>query len=121
MEKPVLVLRETTERPEVVAVGAARVVGTNPDRIVAETVRLLEDPAAYAQMAAVSESFWRWPSSGADCRYATANQPGMRPIEISYGHSHAVFSSDETRYELKWRPPGSSDETVIFLGLRFKI
>ena len=57
LDKPVLVLRETTERPEVVAVGAARVVGTDPDRIVAETVRLLDDPAAYAQMAAAPNPF----------------------------------------------------------------
>jgi len=57
LDKPVLVLRETTERPEVVAVGAARVVGTDPDRIVAETVRLLDDPAAYALMAAALNPF----------------------------------------------------------------
>ena len=57
LDKPVLVLRETTERPEVVAVGAARVVGTDPDRIVAETVRLLDDPGAYAKMAAAPNPF----------------------------------------------------------------
>lgn len=48
---PVLVLRETTERPEGVAAGTARLVGTDPDRIVAETIRLLDDPAAHAAMA----------------------------------------------------------------------
>jgi UDP-N-acetylglucosamine 2-epimerase (non-hydrolysing) len=47
---PVLVLRETTERPEAVEAGAARVVGTDPDRIVAEGGRLLTDPAAHAAM-----------------------------------------------------------------------
>ena len=51
LDKPVLVLRETTERPEAEAVGAARVVGTDPQRIVAETYRLLDDPVAYARMA----------------------------------------------------------------------
>lgn len=49
--KPVLVLRSTTERPEGVAAGASRLVGTDPDRIVAETARLLDDPDAYAAMA----------------------------------------------------------------------
>ena len=49
--KPVLVLREVTERPEGVAAGTARVVGTDPARIVAEAGRLLDDPAAYAAMA----------------------------------------------------------------------
>ena len=44
-------LRETTERPEAGTVGAARVVGTGPQRIVAETYRLLDDAAAYARMA----------------------------------------------------------------------
>jgi UDP-N-acetylglucosamine 2-epimerase (non-hydrolysing) len=48
--KPVLVMRETTERPEAVAAGTARLVGTDPDRIVAEVRRLLEDPAAYESM-----------------------------------------------------------------------
>jgi len=49
--KPVLVLRETTERPEAVAAGAARLVGCDPDRIVAETSRLLDDDDAYRHMA----------------------------------------------------------------------
>ena len=49
--KPVLVLREKTERPEAVAAGVVRLVGTNRQRIVAETTTLLTDPAAYAAMA----------------------------------------------------------------------
>ncbi len=49
--KPILVLRETTERPEGVAAGAAMLVGTDTERILAEATRLLTDPAAYAQMA----------------------------------------------------------------------
>lgn len=49
--KPVLVMRDTTERPEAVDAGTVRLVGTNTDRIVAEVTRLLDDPAAYAQMA----------------------------------------------------------------------
>ncbi len=48
---PVLVLRETTERPEAVEAGVVRVVGTDAQRIVAETFRLLDDPAAHAAMA----------------------------------------------------------------------
>ncbi|MFN8545782.1 MAG: UDP-N-acetylglucosamine 2-epimerase (non-hydrolyzing) [Candidatus Binatia bacterium] len=49
--KPVLVMRETTERPEGVEAGTARLVGTSRARIVAEAERLLRDPAAYAAMA----------------------------------------------------------------------
>jgi UDP-N-acetylglucosamine 2-epimerase (non-hydrolysing) len=49
--RPVLVLRDKTERPEVIALGTARLVGTEPDRILAEAGRLLADPAAHAAMA----------------------------------------------------------------------
>ncbi|HET9644530.1 MAG TPA: UDP-N-acetylglucosamine 2-epimerase (non-hydrolyzing), partial [Burkholderiaceae bacterium] len=49
--KPVLVMRKTTERPEGVAAGTVKLVGTNADDIVGEASRLLDDPAAYAAMA----------------------------------------------------------------------
>lgn len=49
--KPVLVMRDTTERPEAVAAGTVRLVGTDRSRIVSETSRLLHDAAAYRQMA----------------------------------------------------------------------
>ncbi|WP_431470003.1 non-hydrolyzing UDP-N-acetylglucosamine 2-epimerase [Sphingosinithalassobacter sp. LHW66-3] len=55
--KPVLVMRETTERPEGVAAGTARLVGTSENRIVAEANRLLDDPAAYAAMARAHNPF----------------------------------------------------------------
>lgn len=48
---PVLVLRDTTERPEAVGAGVARLVGTNPQVIYDETVRLLEDEQMYREMA----------------------------------------------------------------------
>jgi UDP-N-acetylglucosamine 2-epimerase (non-hydrolysing) len=48
---PVLVLRTVTERPEGVRAGTARVVGVDPDRIVAEATRLLDDEASYRAMA----------------------------------------------------------------------
>jgi UDP-N-acetylglucosamine 2-epimerase (non-hydrolysing) len=44
--KPVLVMRETTERPEGVEAGTAKLVGTSEERIVAEVSNLLDDPAA---------------------------------------------------------------------------
>jgi UDP-N-acetylglucosamine 2-epimerase (non-hydrolysing) len=49
--KPVLVMRETTERPEAVAAGTVKLVGTHTDTIVAEASRLLSDPVAYQAMA----------------------------------------------------------------------
>jgi UDP-N-acetylglucosamine 2-epimerase (non-hydrolysing) len=49
--KPVLVLRETTERPEGVEAGVAKLVGVDPERIVAEASRLLSSEEAYLAMA----------------------------------------------------------------------
>lgn len=48
--KPVLVMRETTERPEAVAAGTVRLVGTDEERIVAEATQLLEDEEHYRRM-----------------------------------------------------------------------
>lgn len=49
--KPVLVLRRETERPEAVAEGVVKLVGPDCDAIMAESIRLLDDPAYYASMA----------------------------------------------------------------------
>ncbi len=49
--KPVLVLRDTTERPEAVTAGVTQLVGTQTDAIIAATQTLLDDPAAYSRMA----------------------------------------------------------------------
>jgi UDP-N-acetylglucosamine 2-epimerase (non-hydrolysing) len=55
--KPVLVMRETTERPEGIAAGTARLVGTDRGRIVAELTTLLDDRAAYEAMARAHNPF----------------------------------------------------------------
>lgn len=55
--KPVLVMRETTERPEGVAAGTAKLVGTDRARIVAEITTLLDDRDAYAAMARAHNPF----------------------------------------------------------------
>jgi len=51
LRKPVLVMRDTTERPEVIDAGVARLVGTASDRIVKEVSLLLTDSSAYQRMA----------------------------------------------------------------------
>ncbi len=51
LARPVLVLRDETERPEAVEQGVVRLVGPNRERIVTEAQRLLDDEQAYAQMA----------------------------------------------------------------------
>lgn len=50
LNKPVLVVRDTTERPEAVASGAVRLIGTNTQTIIAEITELLESEKAYRQM-----------------------------------------------------------------------
>ena len=55
--KPVLVMRETTERPEGVAAGTARLVGTQTATIVSEIFNLLDDKAAYEAMARAHNPF----------------------------------------------------------------
>lgn len=55
--KPVLVMRETTERPEGVAAGTARLVGTETSVIVTELFTLLDDKAAYESMARAHNPF----------------------------------------------------------------
>jgi UDP-N-acetylglucosamine 2-epimerase (non-hydrolysing) len=54
---PALVLREVTERPEGVAAGVLKLVGTNTRRIVREANRLLDDPSAHAEMARASNPY----------------------------------------------------------------
>src|SRR5690606_34194219 len=49
--KPVLVLRENTERPEAVAAGTVKLIGTDPGTIVSEVTRLLHDDEYYNSMA----------------------------------------------------------------------
>jgi UDP-N-acetylglucosamine 2-epimerase (non-hydrolysing) len=49
--KPVLVLRETTERPEAIAAGTVKLIGTNRDRVYTETKELLENRDKYNQLA----------------------------------------------------------------------
>ena len=55
--KPVLVLRETTERPEAVQAGTAKLIGTSPEAIVSSTAELLENEALYNQMATAINPF----------------------------------------------------------------
>lgn len=50
LDRPVLVLREVTERPEVVDVGAVELVGTQSKKIVGSTIKLLEDNQKYQLM-----------------------------------------------------------------------
>jgi UDP-N-acetylglucosamine 2-epimerase (non-hydrolysing) len=55
--KPVLVMRDTTERPEAVEAGTARLVGTSFENIVANVSQLLTEPRAYAAMSRIANPY----------------------------------------------------------------
>ncbi len=55
--KPVLVTRDTTERPEAIEAGTARLIGTSSAALVASVTELLDDPQAYAAMAQAKNPF----------------------------------------------------------------
>lgn len=57
LNKPVLIARNVTERPEAVECGAARIVGTDRTKIVQEASKLLDDPVHYQSMTTVSNPF----------------------------------------------------------------
>ncbi|MEU6066550.1 UDP-N-acetylglucosamine 2-epimerase (non-hydrolyzing) [Streptomyces sp. NPDC047082] len=57
LSKPALVLRTTTERPEAVEAGAAKLIGTEPDAIVAWAEKLLDDRVEYRRMASAGNPF----------------------------------------------------------------
>jgi UDP-N-acetylglucosamine 2-epimerase (non-hydrolysing) len=62
--KPILVLREKTERPEAVRAGTVKLVGTNRDAIISEATRLLDDRAEYERMARLHNPYGDGKASG---------------------------------------------------------
>ncbi|MEE4206588.1 MAG: UDP-N-acetylglucosamine 2-epimerase (non-hydrolyzing) [Erythrobacter sp.] len=76
--KPVLVMRETTERPEGVAAGTARLVGTDTDRIVTEAARLLDDRQAYEAMARAHNPYGDGTAANRIARIIAAAHPGEK-------------------------------------------
>lgn len=84
---PVLVLRDVTERPEGIASGNQRLVGTDTDRIVAEAARLLDDPAAHAAMARPAFPFGRGDAAlkilDAIEQYFSSASPDDRPLPFA--------------------------------------
>ena len=76
--KPVLVLREVTERPEGVEAGTARIIGATRGHIVAEAVRLLDDPAAYAAMCTAVNPYGDGKASGRIVRALLEHGPSTR-------------------------------------------
>jgi UDP-N-acetylglucosamine 2-epimerase (non-hydrolysing) len=76
--KPVLVMRETTERPEGVSAGTAKLVGTDAARIVTEISTLLDDKAAYEAMARAHNPFGDGQTRAESCVELLANEIGSQ-------------------------------------------
>ena len=62
--KPVLVMRDTTERPEALAAGTVKLVGTDYDKIVSEVSNLITSPEAYKKMSLAQNPY----GDGQACR-----------------------------------------------------
>lgn len=76
LAKPVLVVREVTERPEAVAAGVVKVVGTDTASIVSEAMRLLRDPAYFEQMSRGDSPYGDGQASG---RIVACSQAALFP------------------------------------------
>jgi UDP-N-acetylglucosamine 2-epimerase (non-hydrolysing) len=79
--KPVIVMRESTERPEAVEAGTVRLVGTDRDRVVDSVAGLLEDERAYAHMANAVNPYGD----------GQASRRSVQAIERFFGLSDAII------------------------------
>lgn len=77
--KPVLVMRDTTERPEGVAAGTLRLVGTSEETIYASFVNLLNDERAYARMSQASNPY----GDGHACERIVDILAGRKPTPMN--------------------------------------
>ena len=80
--KPVLVLREKTERPEAVLAGTARLVGTEADRIVAECVELLDDTDGYARRARIHNPYGDGRAAIRIREHLSGTTPATPPVSV---------------------------------------
>ncbi|MDA3768522.1 UDP-N-acetylglucosamine 2-epimerase (non-hydrolyzing) [Lactobacillus delbrueckii] len=84
--KPVLVLRDTTERPEGVKAGTLKLVGTEEDPVKTAMLELLTDPAAYQQMAEAKNPYGDGQASDRildDIAWYFAGKKGPKPVDFS--------------------------------------
>lgn len=85
LNKPVLVLRDTTERPEGVKAGTLKLVGTQVDAVKSAMIELLENKKVYEQMATAKNPYGDGHASDrimADIAYYFANPRGQRPEDF---------------------------------------
>ena len=91
--KPVLVMREETERPEGIEAGTLRLVGPHEDRIVAAVTELFRDGAAYARMARANNPYGDGHAAGRIVAWLLARlRSGEMPHEFDPGAGHEVLA-----------------------------
>jgi UDP-N-acetylglucosamine 2-epimerase (non-hydrolysing) len=78
--KPVLVMRDTTERPEAVLAGTVKLVGADEVKIVEETSKLLTDKAAYDEMARAHNPYGDGKATGRIVAPAQSFWVSRRPV-----------------------------------------
>jgi UDP-N-acetylglucosamine 2-epimerase (non-hydrolysing) len=77
--KPVLVTRDTTERPEAMELGLAKLVGTDERRLFGEMTALLDDPAAYSRMSRAANPYGDGLANSRIADRLTAGNTGIAP------------------------------------------
>jgi UDP-N-acetylglucosamine 2-epimerase (non-hydrolysing) len=82
--KPVLVMRDSSERPEAITAGVAQLVGVETERILAAARRLLDDPAAYARMSLGASPYGDGHAAG---RIAEAIRAYLHAATAERGHT----------------------------------
>jgi UDP-N-acetylglucosamine 2-epimerase len=101
--KPVLVLRETTERPEAIEAGTAKLVGTNRFRIVDAVGELLDHPELYHQMARAKNPY----GDGHAARrivhallemHAVTTERGGASVQNPFNHGWTRMHTDKNRF-----------------------
>ncbi len=95
--KPVLVMRNTTERPEAVVAGTVKLVGTSAQTIYQETARLLTDSKAYQDMQCAHNPYGDGQASGRIVDACRAFLDGSRPEAINFSLGQELHSEDHLR------------------------
>lgn len=97
--KPILVMREKTERPEAVAAGTVKLVGTDEERIYIEASLLLDNPEAYKEMTRVHNPYGDGFASRRICEFIQSrysNPPAPIELRRSDEHPHDLFGWPHT-------------------------
>ena len=109
--KPVIVVRESTERTEGVEAGTLRLVGTDSDRIAVETSRLLDDRSAYVEMSEAANPYGDGQAAGRIVAALEYLYSSDRPVPIPFGPGFTRMAVLTAMGYDAWRQP-LEDESI---------